>query len=57
MRIYTNMFLGQEAIVRENQRDHLAHLVHASVTHQLYQNAITLDNIVQDTPMQLEDSN
>ncbi len=55
MRIYTNMYLGQEVIVRENRRDHLAHLVHASVTNQLYQNTIALGDMVQGSPMQLHD--
>lgn len=36
MRIFTNMYLSQQEVIRENQRDHLAHHVHAKITELLY---------------------
>ena len=49
MRIFTNMYLSQQNIIRENQRDHLAHMVHAQVTEMLYRRQIALE----ETPNKL----
>ncbi len=55
MRIYTSMYLSQQAIIRENQRDHLAHLVHAKFTEQLYKRLISLEEVMQSKPIVLSD--
>lgn len=53
MQIYTSMFKRQQAFVRENQRDHLARLIHAKITEQLYKRAIPLEQFVdaKQTPV------
>lgn len=40
MRIFTSMYQSQQEIIRENQRDHLAHLIHAKITEMLYKRQI-----------------
>lgn len=45
MRIFTNIFRSQQEIIRENQKDHLAHLVHMRTTEKLYKREISLDDI------------
>lgn len=40
MRIFTSIFQEQQEIIRENQRDHIAHLIHALVTEKLYKREI-----------------
>src|SRR5437660_280100 len=55
MRIFTSMYQSQQAIVRENQRDHLAHLVHAKFTEQLYKRTISLEEVAQSKPIILGD--
>jgi hypothetical protein len=42
MQIFTSMYQSQQGIIRENQRDHLAHLVHAKFVEQLYKREIPL---------------
>jgi len=55
MRIFTSMYQSQQDIVRENQRDHLAHLVHAKFTEQLYKRIISLPENKQSNPIELGD--
>lgn len=55
MRIYTNMYKSQQSMIRELQRDHLAHLVHAKITEQLYKRSISLDEIIQNSQLPLSD--
>lgn len=56
MRIFTSMYLSQQEIIRENQRDHLAHLIHAHVTEQLYKHQIALPQEEgKNHPIQLSD--
>lgn len=55
MQIYTSMFKGQQTIVRENQRDHLARLIHAKVTEQLYKRAIPLEQFVEAKQTPVDD--
>ncbi len=42
MHIFTSLYQLQQEIVRENQRDHLSHLIHAKITEMLYKNQIHL---------------
>lgn len=46
MRIYTTMYQSQQAIIRENQRDHLAHTMHAKFTELLYQQKVPLKQMM-----------
>ncbi len=55
MRIFTSMYLSQQEIIRENQRDHLAHLVHAKFTEQLYKRQISLEEVIQSKTIALTD--
>src|ERR1700733_14521161 len=55
MRIFTNMYLSQHEIVRENQRDHLVHLIHAQITEQLYKRQIVLPEGAESHPIDLTD--
>lgn len=43
MRIFTSMYLSQNSIIRENQRDHLAHMTHGKITEMLYKRQIPMD--------------
>jgi|GEM_PF-3991261 len=45
MRIFTSIYQSQQSIIRENQRDHLAHHVHAEVVERLYKREISIDDI------------
>lgn len=56
MRIYISMFKEQQAIIRENQRDHLVHLIHANITEKLYKRLIPLEEIVEGKSMRFSDS-
>lgn len=57
MRIFTSMYQSQQTIIRENQRDHLVHLIHARFTEQLYRRKIPLKEMMkgQPTVISLED--
>ena len=55
MRTYISLHHAQLAIARENHRDHLAHLLHAKITEQLYKGEIALDDIVQGRAIVLHD--
>lgn len=56
MKILTSMYISQQEIIRENQRDHLAHLVHAKITELLYKRQIHL-NLEKDStqPINISD--
>lgn len=56
LRISARMALEQQAIIRENTRDHLAHLIHAKLTERLYQRKIPLEEIRQKQPLPVADS-
>jgi Tfp pilus assembly protein PilV len=55
LRIFTNMYLSQQNIARENQRDHLAHLIHAKIIEQMYMHTISLDRVLEDHTFPLDD--
>lgn len=55
MRILTSMYLSQQEIIRENQRDHLAHLVHAKITELLYKRQIHIPVGDTNPPVPLSD--
>jgi Tfp pilus assembly protein PilE len=55
MRIFTSMYQSQQEIIRENQRDHLAHLVHAKFIEQLYKRQISLEEVMQSKIIALTD--
>lgn len=54
--IYTNTFMNQQKMIRENQRDHLVHHIHAYVTEQLYKKAIPFQQLLENTEIAVEDS-
>ena len=56
MRIFTSMYLSQHEIIRQNQRDHLAHVIHAELTEQLYKRQIALPSEEKAQPIVLSDS-
>lgn len=45
MQIFTSIFKSQQEIVRENQKNHIIHLMHAKFTEQLYKRLISFDDI------------
>lgn len=47
MRIFTSMYKSQQNIIRENQRDHLAHMMHARITEQLYRRQFPIEEGIQ----------
>lgn len=55
MRIFTNMLKGQKEIVRQNERDHLAHLVHAKLTEEFYQQRFPLGEENESKPIAIGD--
>ena len=55
MRIFTNIYKAQHNIVRENQKDHLVHLIHAKFTEQLYQRKISLEEMEGESEITLKD--
>ncbi len=55
MRIFTSIYQSQRSIVRENYRDHLAHMAHAKITEQLYKRQIPLGRKAYTHTIQLDD--
>lgn len=55
MRVFTSIYQSQQAIIRENQRDHLAHLVHANITEKLYKNQIPFGKEIESEVIALTD--
>lgn len=45
LKVFTNIYIEQQEVVRENQRDHIARLIHADVVEQLYKRTIPLDDL------------
>lgn len=45
LRIFTNMYLSQQQIVRENQKSHLVHIAHSKVVEKLYKREIPIMDI------------
>ena len=43
MRIFTTIYLSEQEMIRENQRDHLAHRLHAKITEGLYKRQYQLE--------------
>ncbi|MDP1881094.1 MAG: hypothetical protein Q8K60_09175 [Parachlamydiaceae bacterium] len=56
MRIYTNMYMAQQTIIRENQRDHLAYRIHAYIIEQLYKRIIPFSELLIVQENSLNDS-
>lgn len=56
MRIFTSIFQEQQEILRENQRDHIAHLVHAIVTERLYKREIQFSENTKAESIPLSDT-
>jgi hypothetical protein len=55
MRIFTSMVKSQEETIRENQRDHLAHMIHAKFTEMLYKRQIPLGETLQENIIEIQD--
>lgn len=55
MRIFTSMYQAQQEIVRENQRDHLAHLVHSKVVELLYKRELHISEATKGHPVEIKD--
>lgn len=55
IRIFTSMYQSQRAIIREHQRDHLAHLVHAKFTEQLYKRMVPFEEEMEEKRIALSD--
>lgn len=56
MRIFTSIFQEQQEIIRENQGDHIAHLVHAIVTERLYKHEIKFSEDTKAEAIPLSDT-
>ncbi|MFI0435142.1 MAG: hypothetical protein ACH350_05380 [Parachlamydiaceae bacterium] len=56
MRIFTSIYQGQQEIVRENQRDHLAHLIHSKVVEMLYKRELHLSEATKKEQIPLNDA-
>lgn len=46
LKIFTTIYVEQKEVVRENQRDHIARLIHANMIEQLYKRAIPLEEVL-----------
>lgn len=55
MRIFTSIYQSQQEIVRKNERDHLARLIHAKLTEKLYKREIPLGEVQVRVPIDLQD--
>ncbi len=55
MRIFTSIYQSQQEIIRQNNRDHLAHLIHAKFIEQLYKRNIPLPEAKQSNLIVLSD--
>lgn len=55
MRIFTSMYQSQQEIIRENQRDHLAHTAHAKIIEQLYKRQMIFEEGTESKPVPLSD--
>lgn len=55
MRIFTSIYQAQQEIVRENQRDHLAHLVHSKVVELLYKRQLHISEATKGHPVEIKD--
>lgn len=53
LQVYTNIYKEQSKVLRVNQRDHLARLIHASIIEQLYKRTISLEDILAKKPFKL----
>lgn len=47
LKIHISMYLEQNALMRQNQRDHLAHLAYAEIVEKMYKNEIPLEDILE----------
>lgn len=56
MRIFTNIYLSQQEIVRENQKAHLVHMAHAKITEQLYKREILISDIKENKVFEVVDA-
>lgn len=56
MRMFTSMYLSQNNITRENQRDHIAHMAHAKVTEMLYKCQIPIEKGMESKVIPIKDS-
>lgn len=55
LKIFTTIYIEQRETIRENQRDHLAHLVFANVIEQLYKRSISIDDIMKGSTHEVND--
>lgn len=55
MQIFTSIFKSQQEIVRENQKNHIIHLMHAKFTEQLYKRLISFEDIRNQKDINLTD--
>lgn len=55
MRIYVTMFKEQQLVIRENERDHIARVLHARITEKLYKRQIPLQDLAQGKKLSIDD--
>lgn len=55
MRIYITMFKEQQLVIRENERDHIARVLHARITEKLYKRQIPLQDLAQGKKSSIDD--
>lgn len=55
MHIFTSMYKTQREVIRKNQRDHLAHQIHAKFIEQLYKREIPIDDLKENNPIVFSD--
>jgi len=54
MRIFTSMYVEQQEVVRDNQRDHLAHHVHSKITELLYKRELHISGATKGQTVAIE---
>ncbi len=55
MRIYTNMFKQQQVVIRENERDHIARVLHSRIVERFYKRQIPLQELAQGKKFTVDD--
>lgn len=56
IRIYTSTFLQQQDILKDNQSDHLSHLIHANIIEKLYKKDIPFQDILDKKRFSVDSS-
>lgn len=55
MRIYVNMFKQQQVVIRENERDHIARVLHSRIVERFYKRQIPLQELAQGKKFTVDD--